>query len=113
MDSLLLLSEAGNGKQVAALRCSNLRLIRRFVMRGPAGRGQFGACLGDEGRFLGALGGGMIKPIQYHDTPIQYHETMRAQPMEKPTTAPSSAKARRGSVMPESPHAQNRRRGAQ
>ncbi len=40
------------------------RLIAVFVLSGPARGGQFGACLGDDGRFLGTLDGGTITPVQ-------------------------------------------------
>lgn len=39
-------------------------LVPVFVLSGPARGGQFGACLGDDGRFPGTLGGGTITPIQ-------------------------------------------------
>lgn len=39
-------------------------LVAVFVLSGPARRGQFGACLGNDGRFLSALDGGTITPVQ-------------------------------------------------
>lgn len=39
-------------------------LVAVFVLGGPARGGQLGACMGDDGRFLGALGGGTITPVQ-------------------------------------------------
>lgn len=39
-------------------------LVAVFVLSGPARGGQFGACLGDDGRFLGTLDGGTITPVQ-------------------------------------------------
>lgn len=39
-------------------------LVAVFVLSGPARGGQFGACLGDERRFFGALDGGMVTPVQ-------------------------------------------------
>ncbi|WP_049458070.1 hypothetical protein [Stenotrophomonas maltophilia] len=64
MDALLLFGEGGYDQQIAALGGSNLGLIERFVIRGPASCGQFGACLGDDGRFLGTLDSGTITPVQ-------------------------------------------------
>jgi|GEM_PF-5967830 len=39
-------------------------LERGFVFGAPTGCSQFGARLDDDGRFLGALGGGTITSIQ-------------------------------------------------
>ncbi len=47
---------------LALLRLQGLK--RSFVLSGPAGGDQFGACLGDDGRFLGALDGGTITPVE-------------------------------------------------
>lgn len=39
-------------------------LERGFGLSAPAGSCNFGACLGDDGRFLGALVSGMVTPVQ-------------------------------------------------
>ncbi|MCU1018028.1 hypothetical protein [Stenotrophomonas geniculata] len=49
-------------QMLALLRSHSLE--RSFVLSGPAGGGQFGARLGDDGRFLGPLDGDMVTPVQ-------------------------------------------------
>lgn len=39
-------------------------LVAVFVLSGPARGSHFGACLGDDGLFLDALGGGAVTPVQ-------------------------------------------------
>ncbi|KAI1699432.1 hypothetical protein Ddc_18589 [Ditylenchus destructor] len=62
--ALLLFGVASGAQQIAALGGGDFGLIEGFVIKGPAGCCQLGACLGYEDGFAGLLRGGVITPVE-------------------------------------------------
>ncbi|SLM23360.1 hypothetical protein SAMN04488690_1052 [Stenotrophomonas indicatrix] len=71
-------------------------LERCFFLSGPACGCQLGACLGDEGGFLGALDGGTVTPVE-----LPQNDASAADGHGH--GGPKEGEGKKGSVMPESP----------